>query len=191
MMGAKCKITIFCVIAWLIPVLTSLFIFMPTGKTLCTENLFSDISIASYSMIPYFTTVVSTLLMYQAYHRDKFRKQGRENKMEIYTIPLDRNPTTTAMNPQLERQHRNIHNNLVKLITLIFIGYSITCLPYFMNVVLYAVLPLKNGIGSTFRIIGPLQFCNAFVTITVYTVMDADFRKYLKMIYLLYCGRKR
>ena len=143
MMNAKCKMTVFCGVAWFIPVLTSLIIFLPKfndGENGKHYKPLSDIWVVSYSMIPYLITVVGTLLMYQAYRKDKFRNQRREKSMEVNTVATVEN-SAVEMNPQLRMQQINTHKNFAKMITLIFFGYSVTCLPYFMNVILFTAFP--------------------------------------------------
>ena len=102
----------------------------------------------SLFIIPYLITVVSTLLMYLAYHKDRFRNQRRENDVEMNTLTSNEN-TTVAMNPELQRQQRNIHKKFVKMITLIFIGYSITCLPNLIAIIL--ILMKKVLLSSNFQ----------------------------------------
>ena len=208
---SKCKLTKFCILVWLTGIPTvffsifsnidysniNLIIINLQNVTNTTEALLVLFGYHLYSvLLPFFATVISTVLMTKAYFNDKVRKQNggedgfiinkRERNLELKSLKSQRN--RNRKNPRHNRR------NFVKMTTLMVVGYSITCLPIFVGSVVSILTPFDGHEAKILlwlmnSIFLPLAYGNSLVTIVVYFAMDADFKVFAKKLCRCSCFR--
>jgi len=136
-----------CVLAWVWPALLCTgfavfheydyhdMIWFMTSRELRATIRFG--SMCGLPLLPYLWCVMSKCYMYRAYRNDdEFSTQSIESNTGIAMYALvsgpDENSAGISEDPQLRREQRKIRNKFIKVIALIFVGHSITCLPFFI-----------------------------------------------------------
>lgn len=196
MKSSEVKLPVICFMAWLTALPLCYVYFLP--EPLNEEDYFrmrKIIGISEYCysyIIPYLITVVSTLLMFMAYSKDKFRKQGsREGGGRAYVIV--RGNRSGNSDEKVAKRKAQQHRQFVKIVSLIVLGYSISCLPEMIVTLLMFYVPVNTEGFMTLILLEecvamPLLLSNALVNVFVYIMMDMEFRKFVKELLLkLFC----
>ena len=82
--------------------------------------------------------------------------------------------------------NRRDHKRVVKITIFMVLGYSITCCPYMIQMLHFLVKggSMQNYEATASRVIGDNLFnLNCLVNILAYTVLDENFRHYVKIIF--------
>ena len=196
---SKCKMSLFCVLVWFLPVLllNICLIFGRKFDAVIGSQFTILTSMATLFTIPYFVTITSTLKMYQAYHEDKLRQQedeSNDDNVEMNTLIRNANGNLAVINnsSKLQGQERDIHRKIIEMIVLIFLGYSMSCIPFFIHVILISLYPKGYVLNLAFNVINPVLFCKTIITIIVLMRLDTHFRQFMAGIFLcLSCFLKR
>ena len=211
MKSSEVKLPLICLLTWLTPIPLLYVYFVPRVEVndkrdgYFVENSTSKIiQIAEHCYIfimPYLTTVISTLLMFLAYSKDKFRKQGsREGSERTYIIV--KGNRSDNLDKKFCKKKVKQHEQFVKIVCLIVLGYSATCLPKMIVTLVKFYVPVNTDGYITLLILEnfvalPLMLSNALVNVFVYIRMDKEFKKYVKgfffkifcLKFTILCGR--
>ena len=177
---------------WILPILppalvylcASLFSAITSGVDATNNNTPSVLPILYYCtffILPYAITLYRTLRMYQAYHRNQYGTECRSNE-DAANTQVEHDSFEVARSFVLRTQDKAIHRKFIKMISLIIIGYSITCLPNLIFVSPRTDYQNENDvlINNLAAIITlSLQLSVGLIDVIVYILVDADFRKYI------------
>ena len=112
-------------------------------------------------------TITSTGVMSFQYYRMSGAKNWSKNR-------------TSAV---FDRKRQKKDPKFVKMITMIVCGYTLTCLPYIVQLVIFVFRNLRvDFTGITFTCPGTIMVTNGIVDVLIYSIMDKNFRNQVKSI---------
>lgn len=123
---------------------------------------------------PYVVTVLASLAMVIQYYRSNLLRQ---KSFHVPSVVFDMN-------------RRKKDAKFVTMILMIFIGYSITCLPFIVTLAGYVINNQRvdfTGIGFTWP--ATIMSGNGAVDVLVYSMLDRSFKTEVK--YLVRCSSSR